>query len=163
MPPSPLPSDDGCHLCGVVPTVTCALCSPLLFCDACDGIFHRNPARANHKREPVPPAKKECCPICGVLPVDLHCPLCAMRFCLECDGVYHQHPERTGHPRTALTPPRASMSEALLSLFHRISSARVPDQIQARAPPQDLGPDQLLDQQRRASGEESLLLIQHFK
>ncbi|CAL8319313.1 unnamed protein product [Boreogadus saida] len=67
-------------------------------------------ARANHKREPVPPAKKECCPICGVLPVDLHCPLCAMRFCLECDGVYHQHPERTGHPRTALTPPGASSS-----------------------------------------------------
>ncbi|CAL8399920.1 unnamed protein product [Gadus morhua 'NCC'] len=109
-PPSPLPSDDGCHLCGVVPTVTCASCSPLLFCDVCDGIFHRNPARANHKREPIPPAKKEYCSICGVLPVDMDCPVCVMKFCLVCDGVYHQHPERAGHPRTALTPPRASSS-----------------------------------------------------
>ncbi|XP_030193556.1 E3 ubiquitin-protein ligase RNF31 isoform X4 [Gadus morhua] len=110
MPPSPPPSDEGCHLCGSVPTVTCATCSPMLFCDACDGIFHRHPARADHKREPIPPAEKECCSICGVLPGDMDCPVCVMKFCLECDGVYHQHPKRAGHPRTALTPPRASSS-----------------------------------------------------
>ncbi|CAL8292544.1 unnamed protein product [Lota lota] len=111
-PLSPPPSD-GCNVCGADSTVTCLSCSPRLFCDACDGLYHRNPTRANHKRQPIQPVKKEDCSICGILPVDMDCTICVMKFCLNCDTVYHRHPERSRHERTAVTPSKATRSEEM--------------------------------------------------
>ncbi|KAG7274090.1 hypothetical protein CRUP_028797 [Coryphaenoides rupestris] len=83
---SPSPSN-GCTVCGAVPMVICLSCSPMVFCETCDGLYHRNPARSNHKREPIKTANEEPCTICGISSADVDCSVCVTRLCRNCDKI----------------------------------------------------------------------------
>ncbi|TNN36365.1 E3 ubiquitin-protein ligase RNF31 [Liparis tanakae] len=70
------------------------------FCDACDDLFHRLPARANHKRAPPPEAPPVgVCTICGVGAPLARCGSCSHALCDPCDALFHAHPDHRGHRR----------------------------------------------------------------
>ncbi|XP_074549175.1 E3 ubiquitin-protein ligase RNF31-like [Halichoeres trimaculatus] len=102
------PAVGECHLCGGPASLVCPSCESKSFCDACDDYYHRNPARANHKRDKIQKTKQEACSICGISPVHAHCPTCAQRLCLNCDKLFHSHPDRKGHNRNIITPAKTS-------------------------------------------------------
>lgn len=72
----PVFADSECNLCGSSSSLVCPSCNGQCFCDACDGLFHRHPSRASHKRDKIQkisegeskrPGKKSqnyCCYIC---------------------------------------------------------------------------------------------------
>ncbi|KAJ8276887.1 hypothetical protein GJAV_G00069010 [Gymnothorax javanicus] len=109
---------DVCSSCGGSPSLSCAPCGSLLYCDKCDEIFHRHPARANHTREKIQGLKPDSCNICGSGSAQLaHCPDCDQWLCLPCDDLYHSHPQRKGHRRTRSglgTPVRSLSSDNIL-------------------------------------------------
>uniref|UniRef100_A0A3P8W8T6 Ring finger protein 31 n=1 Tax=Cynoglossus semilaevis TaxID=244447 RepID=A0A3P8W8T6_CYNSE len=51
-PPKPA-ADSECNLCGSSSSLVCPSCNGQCFCDACDGLFHRHPSRASHKRDKI--------------------------------------------------------------------------------------------------------------
>ncbi|AWP21084.1 putative E3 ubiquitin-protein ligase RNF31 [Scophthalmus maximus] len=93
-----------CNLCGGSASLLCPSCDGQCFCDACDGLFHRHPTRASHKRDKIP----ETCGICGVSTVQSQCSTCVQRLCLNCDRLFHSHPDRKGHNRAAVVPVKTS-------------------------------------------------------
>ncbi|XP_019729869.1 E3 ubiquitin-protein ligase RNF31-like [Hippocampus comes] len=101
---------DQCNLCGGSAVVVCPSCANQSFCDACDDLFHRHPARTSHKREQRLKTMQGMCSICGVSPVHAQCATCEHMLCLKCDGLFHSHPERKGHTRTVLTPAKTNSS-----------------------------------------------------
>ncbi|XP_055006750.1 LOW QUALITY PROTEIN: E3 ubiquitin-protein ligase RNF31-like [Boleophthalmus pectinirostris] len=107
----PVVSD--CSLCGIASMFVCPSCNDQSFCDACDDLYHRHPARAAHKREPLHQPTPDPCSICGVSPVHALCSSCHQKLCQNCDRLFHSHPERVGHSRTLLSAAkshRASLS-----------------------------------------------------
>ncbi|XP_077411174.1 E3 ubiquitin-protein ligase RNF31-like [Vanacampus margaritifer] len=102
--PKPPSSSGQCNLCGGSAAVVCPSCDNQAFCDACDDLFHRHPARTNHKRDRGLKIMQGMCSICGVSPVHAQCATCVQTLCLKCDGLFHSHPERKGHNRTVLVP-----------------------------------------------------------
>ncbi|XP_056289401.1 E3 ubiquitin-protein ligase RNF31-like isoform X2 [Pseudoliparis swirei] len=80
----------GCSLCGAASSLVCSSCDGRTFCDACDDLFHRLPARANHRRA-APPVGV--CTICS----------CSHALCDPCDALFHAHPDHRGHRRGATT------------------------------------------------------------
>ncbi|XP_072306509.1 E3 ubiquitin-protein ligase RNF31-like [Eucyclogobius newberryi] len=86
----------------------CPSCNGQSFCDACDDLYHRHPARAAHKREPLLQAKADPCSICGISPVHALCSSCHQRLCQNCDRLFHSHPDRVGHNRTLASAAKAS-------------------------------------------------------
>nr|CBN82184.1 RING finger protein 31 [Dicentrarchus labrax] len=102
------PAVSECNLCGGPSSLVCPSCDSRPFCDACDDLFHRHPARANHKREKILKDKQESCSICGISSVHAQCSTCVQRLCLNCDKLFHSHPDRKGHNRTIMTPAKTS-------------------------------------------------------
>uniref|UniRef100_A0A673CWN9 E3 ubiquitin-protein ligase RNF31-like n=1 Tax=Sphaeramia orbicularis TaxID=375764 RepID=A0A673CWN9_9TELE len=47
-----------CNLCGGPSSLVCPSCDSQSFCDACDDLFHRHPARATHKRDKIQKSKQ---------------------------------------------------------------------------------------------------------
>ncbi|XP_061661101.1 E3 ubiquitin-protein ligase RNF31-like isoform X3 [Syngnathoides biaculeatus] len=105
--PPPPPSSAQCNLCGGPPMIFCPSCDSQSFCDACDDLFHRHPARANHKRDRGPKTMAEMCSICGVSSAHAQCATCVQALCLKCDDLFHSHPERKGHSRTVLAAAKS--------------------------------------------------------
>lgn len=130
---SPVVTD--CSMCGSASLLVCPSCNNQCFCDACDDLYHRHPARAAHKRnqlhKPKPgqtqalvtalePEVKGCvmltltrvilgletCSICGISSVHARCSTCDQKLCQNCDRLYHSHPNRVGHNRTFVTPAK---------------------------------------------------------
>ncbi|XP_072307399.1 E3 ubiquitin-protein ligase RNF31-like [Eucyclogobius newberryi] len=97
-----------CSLCGSSSMFACPSCNGQSFCDACDDLYHRHPARAAHKREPLLQAKADPCSICGISPVHALCSSCHQRLCQNCDRLFHSHPDRVGHNRTLASAAKAS-------------------------------------------------------
>ncbi|MFT7800099.1 E3 ubiquitin-protein ligase RNF31-like isoform X1 [Arapaima gigas] len=115
--PSVHTKKEACCLCGASPSLLCAPCGSMTFCDPCDLVFHRHPSRATHRRELMHVPVPDNCTICGIFPVSAHCPVCVQRLCLECDKLYHAHPGRTGHIRNTVTsakPLRTTSSSPML-------------------------------------------------
>ncbi|XP_034998147.1 E3 ubiquitin-protein ligase RNF31-like isoform X1 [Hippoglossus stenolepis] len=100
-----------CNLCGSPSSLVCPSCDSRAFCDACDGLFHRHPSRAAHKRDKIQKSQLETCGICGVSTVQSQCSTCVQRLCLNCDKLFHSHPDRKGHNRSVLAAAKtASLS-----------------------------------------------------
>uniref|UniRef100_A0A673CQV2 E3 ubiquitin-protein ligase RNF31-like n=1 Tax=Sphaeramia orbicularis TaxID=375764 RepID=A0A673CQV2_9TELE len=55
-----------CNLCGGPSSLVCPSCDSQSFCDACDDLFHRHPARATHKRDKIQKSKQ------GMSNIDKH-------------------------------------------------------------------------------------------
>ncbi|XP_029385439.1 E3 ubiquitin-protein ligase RNF31-like isoform X2 [Echeneis naucrates] len=106
-PLKPPPASE-CNLCGTASSLVCPSCDSQMFCDACDDLFHRHPARANHKRDKIQRTKPETCSICGISTVHAQCFTCVQRLCVNCDKLFHSHPDRKGHNRTIVTPAKTS-------------------------------------------------------
>ncbi|XP_057680162.1 E3 ubiquitin-protein ligase RNF31-like isoform X2 [Corythoichthys intestinalis] len=103
-------STEQCNLCGGSATVVCPSCDHQSFCDACDDLFHRHPARNHHKREPK--TSREMCCICGVSPVHARCATCVQVLCRKCDDLFHSHPDRKGHSRTVLESTKVNSASS---------------------------------------------------
>ncbi|XP_054621582.1 E3 ubiquitin-protein ligase RNF31-like isoform X1 [Dunckerocampus dactyliophorus] len=118
--PQKTTSPSQCNLCGGSAALVCPSCDNQAFCDACDDLFHRHPARTNHIRDRGLKAMQDMCTICGVSPVHAQCSTCVQRLCVKCDGLFHSHPERKGHSRTAVTPAQktSSMSSSAWPCIH---------------------------------------------
>ncbi|XP_029978632.1 E3 ubiquitin-protein ligase RNF31-like isoform X2 [Sphaeramia orbicularis] len=97
-----------CNLCGGPSSLVCPSCDSQSFCDACDDLFHRHPARATHKRDKIQKSKQETCTICGVSVIHAQCSTCVQKLCHNCDRLFHSHPDRKGHNRTIVTPAKTS-------------------------------------------------------
>ncbi|KAK7881213.1 hypothetical protein WMY93_029622 [Mugilogobius chulae] len=97
-----------CSVCGSTSTFVCSSCNSQSFCDACDDLCHRHPARSSHKREPILQPKQDLCSICGISVVQMLCSTCHKKLCQKCDGIYHAHPDRPGHTRLPMTTAKAS-------------------------------------------------------
>ncbi|XP_070708978.1 E3 ubiquitin-protein ligase RNF31-like [Pempheris klunzingeri] len=107
--PSPdSPAAGECNLCGGPSSLVCPSCENQSFCDACDGLFHRHPSRANHKRDNIQKTTQETCSVCGISSVYAQCPTCVQRLCRNCDRLFHSHPDRKGHNRTTVAPAKTS-------------------------------------------------------
>lgn len=104
LPPSPVVTD--CSMCGSASLLVCPSCNNQCFCDACDDLYHRHPARAAHKRNQLHKPKPETCSICGISSVHARCSTCDQKLCQNCDRLYHSHPNRVGHNRTFVTPAK---------------------------------------------------------
>nr|XP_020455386.1 E3 ubiquitin-protein ligase RNF31 isoform X2 [Monopterus albus] len=105
--PKPLTASK-CNLCGGISSLVCPSCNNQPFCDACDDLFHRHPARSNHKRDKIQKTKQDTCSICGFSAVHAQCSTCTQRLCLNCDRLFHSHPDRKAHNRIILTPAKTS-------------------------------------------------------
>ncbi|KAM9774840.1 E3 ubiquitin-protein ligase RNF31-like [Syngnathus typhle] len=101
-------SSGQCNLCGGSATLLCPSCNGQSFCDACDDLFHRHPARTDHKRDRVLKATQGMCSICGMSPAHAQCATCVQMLCRKCDELFHSHPERKGHSRTVLAPTKSN-------------------------------------------------------
>ncbi|KAK5877965.1 hypothetical protein CesoFtcFv8_025422 [Champsocephalus esox] len=109
-PPTPSTGStpaSNCNLCGATTTLFCPSCDNQSFCDACDGLFHRHPSRANHKRDKIQKTRQEACTICGSS-AHAACSTCDQRLCENCDKLFHSHPDRIGHHRSIITASKTS-------------------------------------------------------
>ncbi|XP_018589493.1 E3 ubiquitin-protein ligase RNF31 isoform X2 [Scleropages formosus] len=121
MSPSVHTRKEACCLCGGSPSLLCASCGSMTFCESCDLVFHRHPSRATHRRELTHIPMPDNCTICGIFPVSAHCPSCVQRLCSECDRLYHTHPGRTGHIRNTVTSVKPlRMTSSSLTLWQCI-------------------------------------------
>lgn len=106
--PAAPPVVPDCGLCGSPSMFQCSSCNGQCFCDACDDLYHRHPARATHKREALHKTKADPCSICGSSSVHALCSSCDQKLCQNCDRLFHSHPDRVGHRRTIVSVAKAN-------------------------------------------------------